>query len=202
MRRLHVDQIVSLSLDEERHPIPCRVLGVEGSLSRLAYLNELSPQVVGRLVNGWSGYLVFNAFRAAIGLRVAVRTNPPYLDVAVIDGIAMPERRKQTRVRTATPARIISPDADAAESEPVWTDTLDLSERGALLHHDAALDGQRRVGLELMFGDDPIPVSAEAAIVRRQHHAVGIVFESMPAADATRLHEYLMGLRHQPRPSA
>ena len=73
MRRLHVDQAVTLSLDEEPRSISCRVLDVQGSVGRLAHSGELPARAVGRLVLGWPGYLIFDEFGMAIGLRVAVR---------------------------------------------------------------------------------------------------------------------------------
>jgi hypothetical protein len=166
---------------------------------RLTCLGELSPQAVGRLVTGSPGYLVFTEFRVAVGLRVAVRARPPYLDAAVMDGIALPERRKDERVKLATPARIVFPDDSDSEGPTDWTTTINLSERGALVRYDAVLDRRKRVGLELMFGDDPRPISAEAKVARRLADAIGVVFESIPSDDATRLREYLAGLRHQPR---
>ena len=196
MRRLHVDQAVTLSLDEEPRSISCRVLDVQGSVSRLAHNGELPARAVGRLVLGWPGYLIFHEFRTAIGLRVAVRASAPFLDVAVTDGIAMPERRRGERVRLATRVRIISQDANDDEAAG-WTETIDLSEHGALLRHHPAFDHDQRFALELMFGDDPQPVTANAEIARRSLDAVGVTFESIPADEATRLHEYLTGIRHR-----
>jgi hypothetical protein len=197
MRRLHVDQAVTLSLDEEPRSISCRVLDVQGSVGRLAHSGELPARAVGRLVLGWPGYLIFDEFGMAIGLRVAVRASASFLDVAVTDGIAMPERRRGERVRLVTRTRIISRDADDDERPPAWTETIDLSEHGALLRHHSAFDRDQRFALELMFGDDPQPITANAELARRSVDAVGVTFESIPADDATRLREYLTGLRHR-----
>jgi hypothetical protein len=208
MRRLHIDQPVTLSLDEVIDAVPCRVLDVQGSVGRLVSSDELAPHVVGRLALGSAGYLVFQALRAAVGLRVAVRASPPHLEVAVIDGIALPERRGSERVQLHTPARIIAaagaePGATNAAARPAddeaWTQTVNLSERGALLRVHPALMGQRHFGLELMFGDDPQPVTAQATVARRTQQSVGVAFDTLADADATRLREYLMGVRHQRR---
>lgn len=199
MQRLHIDQAVTLTLDDVPESIECRVLDVQGAVSRLAYRDELPPRAVGRLVHGAPGYVVFDEFRLAVGLRVAVRASPPYLDIAVVDGVSVPERRGNERVKLVTRARIICPDEHGGERPPDSTYTIDLSETGALLHDHAVLESHPRFGLELMFGDDPQPISAQAEIVRRVPDAVGVRFDSVPADDARRLGEYLMGIRHQRR---
>lgn len=200
MPRLHVDQAVTLSLDEVPESIECRVLEVHGAMSRLAYRDELPPKAVGVLVFGSPGYVVFDEFRAPVGLRVAVRASPPYLDVAITDGVSVPERRAGERVKLVTRARIIRPDEPERPAE--WTYTVDLSERGALLRHHQAFDELERFTLELMFGDDPQPIIARAQIVRRIDDAAGVAFEPATAGGATRLGEYLMGIRHQRRTAA
>jgi hypothetical protein len=197
MRRLHVDQPVTVSLDEEPVSITCRVLDVQGSAGRLAYSGNLPPRAIGRLALGSAGYLVFEEFRMAVGLRVAVRTSPPYLDVAVIDGVALPERRRGERVKLVTRVRITHSDSDDGERSAEWTETINVSERGLLLRHHPALDGRESIGIELMFGDDPQPIAAQTKVVRRLPNAVGVVFDSIREDEATRLGEYLMGIRHQ-----
>lgn len=197
MRRLHLDQPVTVTLDEEPRPIACRVLDVQGAVSRLAYSEEISPRAVGRLVRGCSGYLVFDEFGMPVGLRVAVRASPPNLDVAVMDGVTMPERRGRERVKFTTPVRIISPHPDEHVQPAAVTQTINLSERGALLEHHPALDRDQPFALEFSFGDDPRPVTAQAHVARHLPDAVGVVFESISADDETRLHQYLTGIRHQ-----
>jgi hypothetical protein len=196
--RLQLDQAVTLSLDEVEETIACRVHDVAGPVSRLAYLEELPPQAIGRLVLGSAGYVVFDEFRNPVGLRVAVRASPPYLDVAEVDAVAVTERRAGERVKLVTRAVVNGADGRAPES----TFTIDLSETGALLRHIPSFDSNERFGLELKFGDAPEPVAAQARIVRQAQDAVGVVFETMPASDATRLVEYLMGIRHQRRPAS
>ena len=189
------------------------MLEVQGAASRLAPIGEIPPRAVGRLALGTAGYLVFDALRAAVGLRVAVRASPPYVDVAVMDGVALPERRHGERVKLATRARIIRPDGgsgvaqrpapDAAErpspdaARPEWTETVNLSEQGALLRRSSALEGLREFTLELMFGDDPQPVTAHVRAVRRSTDSVAVQFASLGQDDAARLDEYLMGARHR-----
>jgi PilZ domain len=201
MRRLHVDQTVTVSLDEESQSIPCRVHEVQGAVSRLAYRGEIPPRLVGRLVTGSAGYVLFDEFGAAVGLRVAVRARPPYLDVALIDGIAVAERRGGDRVMLVTRARIVRTKADAdteTETETVdaWTHTINVSERGALLRDHPELGNESFV-LELMFGDDPRPITAQARVARRVDDAVGVAFESIASDDARRLQEYLAGVKLQ-----
>jgi hypothetical protein len=198
--RLRVDQTVTLSIDEVPESIECRVLEIQGPISRLAYRDELPPKAVGALVVGSPGYVVFDEFRTPVGLRVSIRARPPYLDVAVTDGVEVPERRGGERVKLVTRARIIR--LEDADSPTEWTYTVDVSERGALLRHHAAFEELHRFKLELMFGDDPRPVTAQAEIVRRVDDAVGVAFEPGSARDATRLGEYLMGIRHQRRLAA
>jgi hypothetical protein len=200
VQRLHIDQTVTLSLDEVPDSIQCRVLDVRGSVSRLSYRDELPPRMVGMLVLGAGGYLVFDEFRAAVGLRVAVRASPPYLDVAFTDGVAVTERRSLERVKLVTRARIICP--DEPDRPPESTYTVDLSEGGALLRHRPAFEEHQRFMLEFMFGDDPQPITAQAEVVRRVEDAVGVAFDSMDANDAARLGGYLMGIRHQRRPAS
>ena len=205
MRRLHVDQTVTVSLDEESQSIPCRVHEVQGAVSRLAYRGEIPPRLVGRLVTGSAGYVLFDEFGAAVGLRVAVRARPPYLDVALIDGIAVAERRGGDRVMLVTRARIIRTKAEAdADTEndtdtdtvEAWTHTINVSERGALLRDHPELGNESFV-LELMFGDDPRPITAQARVARRVEDAVGVAFESISSDDARRLQEYLAGVKLQ-----
>jgi hypothetical protein len=196
-QRLRIDQSVTLSLDEVPDSIQCRVLEVNGAVSRLSYRDELPPRMVGMLVLGAAGYVVFDEFRAAVGLRVAVRASPPYLDIALMDGVSVTERRSLERVKLITRARIICP--DDPDRPPESTYTVDLSEGGALLRHRSAFDEHQRVTLEFMFGDDPQPITAQAEVVRRVENAVGVAFESIDDNDATRLGGYLMGIRHQRR---
>ena len=195
--RLHVDQAVTLSLDEVPESIQCRVLDVQGAVSRLAYRDELPPKAVGALVLGSAGYVVFDEFRAPVGLRVSVRASPPCLEVAITDGVVVPERRGGERVKLFTRAQLIFP--DEPERPPDWTYTVDISERGVLLRNHQAFDDHERFTLGLMFGDDPRPIMAQADIVRRIEGAVGVAFEPRSRADGTRLSEYLMGIRHQRR---
>lgn len=197
MRRLHLDQAVTVTLDEEPQPIACRVLNVQGAVSRLAYREEISPRAVGRLVRGCAGYLVFDEFGMPVGLRVAVRANPPYLDVAVMDGVTMPERRGGERVKFTVPVRIVSTHTDEPEPPPAATRTIDLSEHGALLERHPALDRHEPFRLEFSFGDDPQPVRAQATVARHLSDAVGVVFEALADDDATRLHQYLTGARQR-----
>lgn len=196
MQRLRVDQAVTLSLDEVPESIPCRVHEVQGAVGRLAYRDELPPKAVGALVLGSAGYVVFDEFRTPVGLRVSVRASPPYLDVAITDGVSVPERRGGERVKLFTRAQILLPEP---ERPPEWTYTVDVSESGVLLRHHPAFDEHDRFTLGLMFGDDPRPVLVYAEIVRRIEGAVGVAFEPASRADATRLGEYLMGIRHQRR---
>lgn len=201
VQRLQVDQAVTLSLDEVPESIPCRVFDVQGVVSRLVYRDELPPKAVGALVlGGAAGYVVFDEFRAPVGLRVSVRASPPHLEVAITDGVAVPERRGGERVKLFTRAQIILP--DEPERPPEWTYTVDLSERGVLLRSHPAFDEHERFTLGLMFGDDPRPITAQAQIVRRIEGAVGVAFEPQSRQDATRLSEYLMGIRHQRRSTA
>jgi hypothetical protein len=99
-----------------------------------------------------------------------------------------------------TRARIVR--SDAGDSAEEWTYTIDLSERGVLLRRHPAFDELERFTLELMFGDDPQPIAAHAEIVRRVDGAVGVAFEPSSAEAATRLGEYLMGIRHRRRAAA
>lgn len=204
MERLRPHQTVILSLDEVPDTIQCRVLDVQGSLSRLSYEDELPPRAIGRLVMGSPGYVVFDEFRIAVGLRVAVRASPPYLDITIVDGVNVPERRGGERVKLVTRGRIVIADPAAAEpqaAEPpaLWTYTVDISESGALLRRHPSLENVERFTLELMFGDDPQPVVAEAEVVRRTDDAVGVRFDSIASDGAKRLSGYLMGIRHQRR---
>jgi PilZ domain len=196
MRRLSVDQSVTVTLDEESQSIPCRVHEIQGAVSRLAYRGEIPPRLVGRLVTGSAGYVLFDEFGAAVGLRVAVRARPPYLDVALIDGIAVAERRGGDRVMLVTRARIRRPDTDGSDPLDAWTYTINVSERGALLRDHPEL-GDENFELELMFGSDPRPITAQAQIARRVQDAVGVAFESISAEDARRLQEYLAGVKLQ-----
>lgn len=195
MQRLQIDQPVTLSLDEVPEAIECRVFDLRGPVTRLSYRDELPPRAVGRLVHGSPGYLVFDEFRIAVGLRVAVRASPPYLDVAVMDGVSIPERRGGQRVKLVTRARITGPDEQ--EEEANWTHTIDLSEGGALLRDHPSLDGHQQFELELMFGDNPQPITVRAEVARRIENAVGVAFECTSEDDARRLGEYLTGIRHQ-----
>ena len=197
MRRLQIAQRVTVSLDDVKEAIQCRVLEVQGSVGRLAPTGELPPRAVGRLALGTAGYLVFDALRAAVGLRVAVRASPPYLDVAVLDGVTLPERRQDERVKLVTPARIVRSGVGLGGAESSWTETLNLSRRGALLIPNPTLGGPREMTLELMFGDNPEPVTAQAHAVRRSKDGVAVRFESIGPADSARLNEYLIGARHQ-----
>lgn len=196
MERLHVDQAVTLSLDEVPEAIDCRVVDVRGPVSRLASREDLPPRAIGRLVHGAAGYLLFEEYRAPVGLRVAVRAKPPYLDAALMDGVAIPERRGDQRVKLVTRVRIIGPEGRDGERPPESTHTIDLSERGALLRDHPALDGQGPFALELMFGDNPRPIIVQAEVARRIENGVGVAFEFTSAADARRLGEYLTGIRH------
>jgi hypothetical protein len=197
MQRLQIDQPVTLILDEVQEPIECRVLDAQGSVTRLAYSDALPPKAVGLLVQGSAGYVVFDEFGAAVGLRVAVRASPPYLDVAVMDGVEVPERRGNGRVKLITRARIIRPSEHERERPDEWTHTIDLSETGALLRNHPTFSDHERFAVELTFGSDPQPIAAQSAIVRRAQDAVGIRFESISDEDASRLGGYLMGVRHQ-----
>jgi hypothetical protein len=197
MQRLQIDQPVTLILDDVQEPIECRVQDAEGSLTRLAYKDALPPRAVGLLVQGSAGYVVFDEFGAAVGLRVAVRASPPYLEVAVMDGVEVPERRGNGRVKLITRARIIRPGEHERERPDEWTHTIDLSETGALLRKHPAFDDHERFALEFTFGNDPQPIATQSEIVRRAEDAVGIRFESISDDDAARLGGYLMGIRHQ-----
>jgi len=196
MRRLSVDQSVTVTLDEESQSIPCRVHEVQGAVSRLAYRGEIPPRLVGRLVTGSAGYVLFDEFGAAVGLRVAVRARPPYLDVALIDGIAVAERREGDRVMLVTRARIVRPAADGSDPVDAWTYTINVSERGVLLRDHPEL-GDESFLLELMFGSDPRPITAQVQVARRVQDAVGVSFESISPEDATRLRGYLAGVKLQ-----
>jgi hypothetical protein len=197
VRRLNVDQTVSVSLDADEQAIPCRVVESEGGVSRLACRAELPPRTVGRLIAGSAGYLVFDEYGAPVGLRVAVRANPPYLDVAFIDGVKVSERREGERVRLVTRARIVPPDAGEDAPPTASTYTINVSRRGALLRDHAELSRHDRFTLELMFGDDPRPVTVRAQVARRVPDAVGVAFEPRTASDGTRLDEYLTGAMHR-----
>lgn len=202
MERLRVDQTVILSLDEVAETIECRVLEVQGAISRLSYHDELPPAAVGRLALGSPGYVVFDEFRIAVGLRVAVRASPPYLDVAIVDGVTVPERRGGERIKLVTRARIVPLEQRGSEQAAASTYTVDISESGALLRDHPALSGDQPFMLELMFGDDPQPISSRAEKVRRTPDAVGVRFDAMPVDDAQRLGGYLAGIRHQRRSAA
>jgi len=195
MQRLNVDQSVDLVLDDMPESIQCRVFDVRGAVSRLAYDEALPPKAVGLLVRGSGGYVLFDEFGAAVGLRVAVRASPPYLDVALTDGVEAPERRGNERVKFITRARIILP-GDGERPEE-WSYSIDLSETGALLRDHPAFADHSRFGLELMFGNDPQPIAAEVEVVRRTQDAVGVRFDEISPEDAGRLAGYLMGIRHQ-----
>jgi hypothetical protein len=197
VQRLQIDQPVTLILDEVPASIQCRVYEAEGSVSRLAYEEALPPRAVGALVQGSAGYVVFDEFGAAVGLRVAVRASPPYLDVAVTDGVEVPERRGNDRVKLITRARILRPGEHDPEAQAEWTHTIDVSETGALLRDHPAFNDHEQFGLELSFGHDPQPIAAQAQVVRRAQDAIGIRFESISPDDANRLSGYLTGIRHQ-----
>lgn len=194
MPSLRVEQAVTLSLDEVPETIECRVVEVQGSITRLAYRDQLPPDAVGRLVQGSTGYLVFDEAGNTVGLRVIVRASPPYLDVAAMDGLAMAERRAWHRVKLVTRVRIISPDDGDGDRE--WTHTIDLSEGGALLRAHAAFTDHQQVALELTFGENLRPITTQAKIVRRAQDAIGVAFEAIDPDDATRLGDYLASVEH------
>ena len=77
-----------------------------------------------------------------------------------------------------------------------WTHTINVSERGALLRDHPELGNESFV-LELMFGDDPRPITTQAQVARRVQDAVGVAFESISPDDARRLQEYLAGVKLQ-----
>jgi len=197
VQRLQTDQPVTLIIDEVSESIQCRVLDAQGSVTRLAYQDALPPRAIGLLVHGSAGYVVFDEFGAAVGLRVAVRASPPYLDVAVVDGVEVPERRGNERVKLVTRARIIRTGEQDGESQDEWTHTIDLSETGALLRDHPVFRDNQQFALELTFGHDPQPIAAEVQVVRRAQDAVGVRFDSISSDDASRLGGYLMGIRHQ-----
>jgi hypothetical protein len=197
VERLQVDQAVTLSLDDVPESIECRVLDFAGAGGRLAYREELPPSMIGALVVGSAGYVVFDQLGSPVGLRVSVRASPPHLEVAITDGVEVTERRVEERVKLWTRVGIIRP--GEADRPPEWTYTIDLSEHGALLRAHAAFEEHEQFTLELMFGNDPEPITAEAEVVRRTDGAVGVKFEPASMQDATRLGGYLAGIRQQRR---
>jgi hypothetical protein len=198
--RLQIDQTVTLSLDEVDQVVECRVVAVEGPVNRLAHRTELSPAMVGRLVLGATGYLLSEQFSVPVGLRVAVRARPPYVDAALLDEIQVRERRGAGRVKLVTPARVkVSEGTAAAGDDGRDTYTLDVSESGALLRAVPELADAERFGVQLRFGVDPAPISARAQVARRLPDAVGVAFESISDDDAARLSGYLNGIRQRRR---
>jgi len=203
-------QLVAVEIDGEDCPIDCRVATVLGSAVSLVCQGELEPRMRARLIGGARAFLVFTHRGAVIGLRgvVAAASKSPVIDFVVLDGIQAPERRRGARIICTTRARVSPTDSDSAGTEEpaVDTFTVNLSPTGAMLRRRPQLDGHQRFSIEFFFGADPVPLRADAVLVRLTRNALVLEFEHMNEADHVRLAEILAERRvssqDTPRPAS
>ena len=199
VRRLAPNQAAAIDLEEAEESVPCTVVSVKGEIAILAVARPpVPPETLGLLAVGSPGYLAFSHRGALVGLRGLSRSIPGRSEIAfcVTDGFHLPERRAAPRIPLATAATLAPLAADGvAASQPVATTTINVSNSGALLHCSSPLEFAAKLMLELSFGDDPVAIRTQAAIVRRTRDSLAVCFEEMTERDSERLGEFLIGYR-------
>jgi hypothetical protein len=192
--RLHAGQRVTIDIDGEEDVVDAVAASEDGS-RLLVYVRRASPVVLGRLINGSLGYLLYTHKGALMGLRGLARITPatrPLTEFLVEDGRARAERRASERIAIVTRARIAAVD-DGGPGVPLTTFTANISSTGVLVRRPAHSLPSDEVSLELFFGTDPTPVTARGQIVRRTDEHLGIHFAEIGRAERTRLAGLLAG---------
>src|SRR5438477_528652 len=105
MRRLRPRESVAINLDGAEDRIDCYVKSVTGAVATLSSFGGLPPELRRALSPGLLGYMSFSYDGEPVALRgvatVDCATEPDFGFVG-LDGIKMPERRSDVRVKFAT----------------------------------------------------------------------------------------------------
>ncbi len=203
MGRLTTGQRVTIDIDGEENVVDAIAASDEGS-RLLVYVRRASPAVLGRLINGSRGYLLYTQRGALMGLHGLARITPftrPLAEFVVDDGSTHAERRLSERVPIVTHARIAALDAEGL-GVPLTTFTANISATGVLLRRPAHSLPIDEVRVELYFGADPTPVAARGRIVRSTDEHVGIHFVEITDDERVRLTGLLTGHRRSHRLAA
>lgn len=186
MRRLKHQQPVEVHLDgEDAIVVPCRVLGVEGSVATLATVDADPVGVLGGAVPALPGYLVFDhvGHRVALkGIAAAEASEQTELLFVVIDGVQLPERRSAERVEVNAVARLSLP-GPADDPGYVETPLADLSISGMRVERRPGLEVEARYQLELYVGDTARPIRCGAQVARTTPTHVGVKFLDLQDTD-------------------
>lgn len=197
MRRLNVGQSVTAevdddhsrvnALDEEPSAISCVVTALSGPAAKLVRTVQIRPNLCERLQEGSFGFLVFTHFGGPVALRgmlKAAGADAAEINFIVVDGVQLPERRREDRVPFQTYARLI-PRAPGAV--PIEAVTVNLSRGGAMIRHLPVAPPRDEFELEIMLEDAPEPLRCAAVIVREAEQGLGIKFTHVPEPEQARL---------------
>ncbi len=194
MGRLQAGQRVTIDVDGEEEVVDA-IAAADDESRLLVYVRRASPVVLGRLISGSLGYLLYTHKGALMGLRGLARITPatrPLTEFVVDDGSNRAERRASERIPIVTRARIAGIDS-GGPGVPLTTFTTNISSSGVLLRRPAHSVPSDEVSLELFFGVDPTPVTARGQIVRSTDEHLGIHFAEIAHAERTRLTGLLAG---------
>ena len=203
MGRLTTGQRVTIDIDGEENVVDAIAASDEGSRRLLVYVRRASPAVLGRLINGSRGYLLYTQ-RVLMGLHGLARITPftrPLAQFVVDDGSTHAERRLSERVPIVTHARIAALDAEGL-GVPLTTFTANISATCVPPRRPAHSLPIDEVRVELYFGADPTPVAARGRIVRSTDEHVGIHFVEITDDERVRLTGLLTGHRRSHRLAA
>ena len=187
MRRLNHHQRVEIHLDlgNEDEIVPCRVLGVEGSVATLTSLDPDPDALVGTSTPAIPGYLVFDHGGGKVALKgIATKqaSDREELLFVVIDGVQLPERRSAARVHVDALARLY-PAGTADDGGCVETPLADLSVSGMRVLRHPGLEAAVRYRLELRIGNARTPICCDAEVARRTPTHVGMRFIDLRDVD-------------------
>jgi len=195
MRRLTPRQGVTLSLDGDEEVIDGQVLSVSGPVALLDCVDAAPIHLRARLSPGSMCMMAFTHHGKLVGLRgvvTAASEDLNQLAFIVADGVQVEERRLAERIALVIPVRIRTVTGPGAVEPPsVETVTVDISLGGALVERREGARTGPRFRLELYLGDDPVPVSTGADLVRATATHLGLRFIDIPALDRIRLASFL-----------
>ena len=177
-------QPVVLEIDGESKNIAGRATSVAGPVAGVTPDGDLPGSLASKLDPGSLGFLLFDSPTGLVGLRGVVRSAPDAtgLEFIVVDGVQLPERRTDSRVKMTVAVRV---EGDGATG-PVETVATNLSTGGALLLRRPGLLDAGSLQLELQLPDAP-PISCQATIAHHTNAHVGVAFSAVEADDLVRL---------------
>jgi PilZ domain len=190
LRRLREHQLVMMEIERPNASIECLVLAIDGNDATLQPVEAAEAALVPP--EGKDVLLSFEFRSQLVVLRGSGRRDEGTgeLHFAVTDRVMVPQRRHYARVDVALPVKLTPAGEGTAPSDPIESQTRDLSADGILLD-ELLPPAHSEWRIELSLPEEGAPLTSDARVVRQVAGGTAMRFSNIAADDRDRLKRFV-----------